>query len=182
MINFLLSVSIKYFYFPIAGLLFVHEIEEWNIYQYHKSTYANADKNESNLSNRLWLLFLSIVGLLLSIICYHIENLFISTIIYMFLIDFILLNSIQHILLSIKTKKYNPGLIFGGIFSLLASILFIYKIIVHSIMPLWIVCVFLFVVMVALVETIVSAKKNKLPYIVVQILKFSLFLKRIMTE
>lgn len=182
MIIFLLSVSIKYLYFPIAGLLFIHELEEWNIYKYHKSMYSNTNQNESNLSNRLWLLFLSVVGLLLSTICYNIENLFISAMIYMFLVDFILLNSIQHILLSLKTKKYNPGFVFGGIFSFIVSLLFIYKIIAFSIIPLWIISIFLLAVIIALIETILSAKKNKLPYVVVQILRFSRYLEKIIAR
>lgn len=40
-------------------MLLLHELEEWNIYEYHQATYVNKILGETKLSGRLWLILLS---------------------------------------------------------------------------------------------------------------------------
>jgi hypothetical protein len=176
----LFKLKVSFFIIPI--ILLFHEMEEWNIYKFHKENYSNIIHEETILSGRLWLLFLSLFGFIWTIICYFIPNLIISTILMVLLIDFTILNSIQHIGLSIKIKKYNPGLIFGGIIALIAAIFFIQNIVIEKILPIWSVILLLGIIIPFIVETIISSKKNKLPQIVIWILRFSIKLEKILSE
>lgn len=163
----------KNVFFIIPLVLFIHEMEEWNIYHYHKNNYASEIPGETILGTRLWLLFLSLVGFVWTTICYLIPNLVVSTVVMMLLIDFTILNSIQHIVQSIKTKKYNPGLVFGGIIAMIVAVIVIKNILYHNILPTWSVIVLLCLIIPTLIETIISSKKNNLPKMLEWILKFS---------
>jgi hypothetical protein len=157
-------------------------MEEWNIYKFHKENYSNIIHEETILSGRLWLLFLSLFGFIWTIICYVIPDRIISTILMILLVDFTILNSIQHIGLSIKIKKYNPGLVFGGIIASVAAIFFILNILILNILPIWSVILLLGIIIPFIVETAISSKKNKLPQMVIWILRFSSKLEKILSE
>ena len=100
----------------------------------------------------------------------------------MFLIDFSILNAIQHIGLSIKTKKYNPGLMFGGCVGLFIAVFEIYKILLDKILPFGIILVMLFLILPGLIDTMVNSKKGKLPKMVEMILIFSTKLEILFTK
>jgi hypothetical protein len=111
--EYLKLIDIKTLYFIVPVILFIHEMEEWNIFNFHKSNYKNNLIDETVLSTRLWLLFLSVTGFVWTSVCYIIPNEVLSISIMMLLVDFTILNSIQHIGMTVKIKKYNPGFIFG---------------------------------------------------------------------
>ena len=102
--------SIRQFYIVVPIVLFLHEMEEWNIVKFHKENY-DVQLHETNLSERLWLLMLSLIGLFFCIKCINIPNTVISCSIFLILVTFLLINGLQHILLSVVLKKYNPGFI-----------------------------------------------------------------------
>lgn len=172
---------LKKIFFIVPLVLFIHEMEEWNIYHYHKKNYTNGVFEETILGTRLWLFFLSIIGFVWTTICYIIPNTTISSILMMLLIDFTLLNAIQHIVVSLKTKKYNPGLIFGGFIAIIVAIIVIKNILYHSIIPNWGVVLILFLIIPILIESIISSKNNKLPKMLVGILRFSAKLDKFMS-
>jgi len=174
--------TIRSLFFIIPVILLIHELEEWNIYDFHKNSYSSGVNEETRLGGRLWLIFLSLFGFCWTLICYFIPNLIVGTIVMMLLVDFTLLNSIQHIGLSIKTKKYNPGFIFGGLFALLAVVFFVWKIIQIDILPVWVLIVLLGIIMPGIIESALSSKNNKLPKMVVWILHFSYKLEKLFSD
>ena len=176
------TVNIKYIFFLVPIILFIHEMEEWNIYNFHLENYSNKISGETNLSCRLWLFFLSIFGFFWTILCYFIPNLTTSTALMMLLIDFTILNGIQHIVLTIKLKKYNPGLLFGGIVGMFVDVIIIQGIIIREILPFWVLLILLSPIIPLLIETAISSRKNKIPKMLEWILVFSTKLERAMTE
>lgn len=176
------STNIKYLFFIIPVILFIHEMEEWNIYYYHKRTYSNRIQNETILSGRLWLIFLSMLGFIWIMIVYFIPGTITSSIIMMLLIDFTLLNSIQHIGLTIKTRKYNPGFIFGGIIGLVAAFFIIGLLVTRDVLPIWLIIILMCLIIPGLIDTIIRSKKNKLPKMVEWILVFSARIEKFLSE
>jgi hypothetical protein len=57
------AVSTRVFFIIIPFVLFIHEMEEWNIVKYHQENYENKI-DENNLGTRLWLFLLSLTGLI----------------------------------------------------------------------------------------------------------------------
>ena len=176
------SLPIRYCFYLIPLILLLHELEEWNIYEYHQVTYSNKIPGETKLGGRLWLIFLSIIGFIWTVVCNLIPDVATSAIIMMFLIDFSILNAIQHIGLSIKTKKYNPGLMFGGFVGFFIAVFEIYKILLDKILPFGIILVMLFLILPGLIDTMVNSKKGKLPKMVEMILIFSTKLEILFTK
>ena len=168
--------------FVIPIVLFIHEMEEWNIYHYHQKNYPTGVIKESILGTRLWLFFLSLIGFAWTTICYLIPNQTVSAVAMMFLIDFTILNSLQHIILTLKTKKYNPGFIFGGIIALFVAIVAIINILHHHIIPTGAMILLLCLILPILIESTISSKNNKLPLMLKGILKASDKLERIMSS
>jgi hypothetical protein len=178
----LLSMPIKDVMFIVPIVLLLHELEEWNIFEYHKSAYADGAIDETRLGTRLWLLFLGTVGFLWTLACYWIRNEMISTIIFLLLVDFCLLNAIQHVGMTIKTRKYNPGFIIGGIVGLPANILVIIIISRAGVMPGYVLIGMLCLILPGIIDAGVNSRKGKLPRMVLGILHFSTVLERIMTK
>lgn len=164
---------LKQLFFVIPFVLFIHEMEEWNIFHYHQKNYPTGVVKESILGTRLWLFFLSFIGFAWTLVCYLIPNLTVSTIIMMFLVDFTILNSLQHIVLTLKTKKYNPGFLFGGLVAMFVAVVFIVNVLHHNIIPTWGVILLLFLIFPVLIESVISSKKNRLPLMLKGILKAS---------
>lgn len=178
----ILSISIKTFFNLIPVVLFLHEMEEWNIVEFHRKNYK-IQFNETNMSERLWLFILSLIGLFFSILCQNINNEVIANSIFLILTTFLTINGLQHLLLTISIKKYNPGFIFGGLIGTSLSILYDIKLLHESIIPLWIfLAITLLEFVPATYDTIKSRKRNSLPNMIVQILRFANFVERKMRE
>ena len=101
---------------------------------------------------------------------------------FLLLIDFCLLNSIQHIGMTIKTRKYNPGFIIGGIIGLIGNILVVLKIETDKSLPEYILIGMLCLIIPGIIDAGVNSRKNRLPQMVVLILKFSNSLEKIMVK
>lgn len=175
-------IDMKTLFVLVAAVLFLHELEEWNIDEYHRKNYTETTVKETKLSVRLWLFFLSAIGFLWAFIASLIPNALIGTVFFMLLVDFTSLNGIQHVLISLKTKKYNPGLLFGGLAGLSLNTLVIAKILAGQILPLWLLTLLLLLIVPGLVQTIKGLKETRMPKMLVKILEFSLKLEKIMTE
>jgi hypothetical protein len=180
--DMLALLSIRQLFILIPLVLFLHEMEEWNIVKFHKSNY-DMKIDETNLSERLWLFILSLIGLLFSIVCINISSKIISCSLFLVLVTFLIVNGLQHLLLSAVMGKYNPGFIFGGVFGTVLGVYFDIKLIVEGIIPLWIfVTINIIWFVPTVIDTIISRKENKLPNMIVQILRFSRFVERKLSE
>ena len=174
-------VSTKVFLVVIPLVLFIHEMEEWDIVKFHQENYS-IQLGETNMSERLWLFILSLIGLFFSIICFNISDAVISNSIFLFLVTFLIINGIQHLLITIVMKKYNPGFIFGGLFGTTLCVVYDVKLVAEAIVPLWVFITITALVIPAMIDTVKSRKDNKLPAMLVQILRFAGFVERKMSE
>ncbi|WP_028975074.1 HXXEE domain-containing protein [Spirochaeta cellobiosiphila] len=170
-------LSNKIFYLIIACNLFIHEMEEWNIVQYHQQNYK-IPTEETNMSTRLWLLTLSLIGFLFCIVSWAIPFEPLANTVFLILNTFLIINGVQHLLLSLIRKKYNPGLLFGGLIGTSLSIMFNIKILNEHSVPL---VVFLVITLgefiPAIWDSVQSRKKNTLPQMIKGILKIGNYIE-----
>lgn len=113
-IDLLSNVDFRLFMWVIPLMLFLHEMEEWNILDWYHSTFISPPKS-TKLSCRIWLFIMSIGGVTVTAIAYVIPQKYISTGIVIFLAVFTIFNGIQHIYWTIAFRKYAPGVIFSSI-------------------------------------------------------------------
>jgi hypothetical protein len=178
----LANIDLKALFYVVPVILFIHEMEEWNIYDFHKNAYASHTVAETKLSGRLWLLFLSLFGFVWTIFACALPGIRLETIVFMLLIDFTLMNGIQHVSLSLQTHRYNPGLIFGGIIGLLGDALVLWRVIADGILPAWLVAVLVAPILPPLLESFAAKSKSRLPRSITVLLRFASFLEHKMTE
>lgn len=92
----------------IPALLFLHELEEWNILKWYRKYYTDFTAS-TNTSIRIHIITLGIIAFLLTFIAW-ISPIAIRSIIVIFLSSFILTNTIQHVIWTFQYKAYAPGL------------------------------------------------------------------------
>ena len=175
-------VPTKVFFIVIPIVLFIHEMEEWNIAEFHKKNYK-IHIDETNMSVRLWLFTLSLIGLFFAIVSLSIENQRIANSVFLILTTFLLINGLQHLVLSIVLKKYNPGLIFGGFLGTALSLFYAVKLVREDIIPLWIfLAITLLEFIPAVYDSIQSRRKDRLPKMIALVLRFGRFAERKLRE
>ncbi len=175
-------ISIQAFFIVIPAVLFLHEMEEWNIVRFHRENY-DVQLGETNMSERLWLFILSEAGLFFSIACFNIPDGAVSCSIFLVLVTFLIINGIQHVLLSIIKRKYNPGLIFGGILGTMLGCAYDAKMIAEKIVPPWVfILITAGMFIPAAMDTVKSRRERRLPTMVALILRFSKFVERKLNE
>jgi len=168
-------------FYVVQVILLIHEMEEWNIDDFHQSAYASQSVTETRLGVWLWLLFLSLFGFVWTIFACALPGIRLKTIVFMLLVDFTLLNGIQHVSLSIQTRRYNPGFIFGGIIGLLGDTLVLWRVIADGILPAWLVAVLVAPILPPLLESYAANSKSRLPRSITVLLRFAIFLEHKMT-
>ncbi len=95
----------------IPVLLFIHELEEWNILTWYKKYFVNLPAS-TETSVKIHIFTLGVAAFLLTLIA-RIAPLIIANILILFLSGFVLTNTIQHIIQTFQYKTYAPGLITG---------------------------------------------------------------------
>jgi uncharacterized membrane protein HdeD (DUF308 family) len=178
----LLSLTPRVYFILIPIVLFLHEMEEWNIVKFHHENYEQ-QFNETNLSERLWLFMLSFIGLFFALVSLNIPDPLIANTVFLILVAFLLINGIQHILLSVILKKYNPGFLFGGLIGTFLGILYVITLIANDIVPLWLIAIIMLAEFIpATIDSVRSRKEDRLPTMITKILEFSNFVVRKLSE
>lgn len=108
------SVDLRIVMWVIPVIFFLHEMEEWNILEWYKSTYS-APPPSTKLSCRIWLFTISILGFMVTAAAYIISNQTVSAVVVLLFVVFSTLNGIQHIYWTFAFKKYAPGVIFSSL-------------------------------------------------------------------
>lgn len=152
MYDFLANINIKLWMLIIPTLLFLHEMEEWNILEWYYSTYDPAPKS-TNLSTRIWLFIMSIWGYLMITLAYIIPNVYLSAGVVLFLIVFTSFNGLQHIFWLFAFKKYAPGVIFSSL-GIVAGIILTMAMLIQGLVSPIIVIVFWAVTVPFIISTI----------------------------
>lgn len=114
MVEILNGLNLKTIMWIIPIIFFLHEMEEWNIYDWYHSTYQTPPPS-TKLSMRIWLWLISIWGFLVTSISYIIPNKMISAMVILFLVVFTTVNGLQHIYWTIAFRKYAPGVIWSSL-------------------------------------------------------------------
>lgn len=157
MIEILNEVNVKTVMWIIPIIFYLHEMEEWNIYDWYHSTYQTPPPS-TKLSMRIWLWLISIWGFMVTVISYIIPNKTISAMIILFLIVFTTFNGLQHIYWTIAFKKYAPGVIWSSFGIIAGGIITAVILIQHSVAPGYIL--FLYLITVPLLIQTVRAKNT----------------------
>ncbi len=166
MLSIINLVEFKHIIWIIPVTLLVHELEEWNIVNWHKKNFTNG-LEETYLSTRMWELFLSLVGFAWTAIAFFIPNNTVASIWLLVLVDFTLLNGLQHLYLLFHLKRYNPGLFFSNVFGIPAAVYIACRILVEGFLPFWALIIFALLIVPGLVSTVNSRDKMpKMIYIV----------------
>jgi hypothetical protein len=175
-------MNIKSLFALVPLVLLLHELEEWNNHSYHESNFAAGESIETNLSERLFLVFLSLTGFVWVAICSFISNLAVCAALNLLLVDFTLLNGLEHLAITAKKRRYYPGFICGGVIGTALDIVIIYKVGSENVLPLWLVAMLVALVVPGLIDAVAQSRKNRLPKFVKAIARFSLELEKAFTR
>ncbi len=146
------TLELRQIVWIVPIILLFHELEEWNMHVWHIKN-SMAIPGETALSTRMWILFLSLVGLIWTAIALLIPNNFISVGMMYALVCFTLLNGAQHLIALLKFKEYNPGFFFSVIFGMPAGGYITYQILSQSLLPVWVLIAFGILMLTGLVAT-----------------------------
>jgi hypothetical protein len=137
--------------FPVVFAL--HEFEEWNVVAWYRRNYVDLPPM-TDKSARAWLVFISIVGFLVSAAVILPGNLTLAALIILAAAAVIFLNALQHVYWLFYFKQYAPGVVT----SILLLIPYISYLAVRSVqqqvVPLWYVVAWLIFVVTGLVQTV----------------------------
>jgi hypothetical protein len=153
MIDFLNALEFKQVIWMIPFVLLFHELEEWNIRGWHVENSMDVP-GETALSTRMWILFLSLLGFAWTALASLIPDTSISVGVMYALVCFTLLNGLQHLIGSLRFKKYNPGLFFSVVFGIPAGVYITYQILAQNLMPVWVIITFGTLTLASLLATL----------------------------
>ncbi|HEX3076676.1 MAG TPA: HXXEE domain-containing protein [Lachnospiraceae bacterium] len=157
MIEVLREINIKEVMWAIPMIFFLHEMEEWNIYDWYYSNYQTKLPS-TKLSIRLWLWLISICGFVVTSISFVIPNKLISGIIILILIVSSSFNGLQHIYWTFIFKKYAPGVLWSSLGIIAGGIITSAIVIQHQV-PIVLILILYLITIPLLIQT-VRAKKT----------------------
>jgi hypothetical protein len=157
--NFLSSISFRNLIWLIPIIMLFHELEEWNILKWYKENYIDLPSS-TNRSVRVWLIGISLVGFVLTLIGYLIPNNGASAFLICLLIAFTLQNGLQHLYWLFYFKKYAPGVVFSVLFGIPAGFYICFRILMEKMLPIWILIVIGLLIIPGLVKTVKA--KNRM--------------------
>jgi hypothetical protein len=104
-INFLNTVWLFFLVFVL------HEIEEWNIDQFERRNFVGLPPAATDRSARMWIAFISLVGLIWCAVAILPGNSTIGAWIILPAIALMVQNALQHVYWSFYFRQYSPGVI-----------------------------------------------------------------------
>lgn len=119
---------------PICFLL--HELEEWYILDWYNRFYIDMP-DSTNLSVRLWILFISMVGFLLTGLTLLPKSSKITAYLIVPLIVLTIANGLQHVFWIFYFKAYAPGAFFGGLIGVSLGLYIVIRAIGEKLIPFW---------------------------------------------
>lgn len=127
--------------FPFVFLF--HELEEWNILQWHRQFQTNVPTDVTNLDLRTFFLFVVLCFFIITYLCLIPKNKKVNS--YL-LIPFIIIgnfyNGVVHLFWLFYFQTYAPGVIFGFFVGVPFTVLIIYKMLKEKLVKKWYVLIF----------------------------------------
>lgn len=146
--NLLNNIDFPKLIWLVPIILFLHEMEEWNILTWYRRHQIELPEGMTNLDVRTWLLFISLVGLIWALVSLITKNKKISAYIIIPAIFICLVNCIQHLVLVFSYQEYTPGFIFAFIIGVPIYLYIIIRALRDKLIPLWYPIVFAVIILI----------------------------------
>jgi hypothetical protein len=138
MLSRLQSIDIRTLVFAFPFIACLHEFEEWNILQWHRTYQTNVPPDITNLDLRTIFLIINLVIIIWTVAALLPKNNRKLTA-YLFspLLAISLINAFEHLIWLIEFRVYAPGFIFGFIFEAPLIIYMAYRMLSEKLIAKW---------------------------------------------
>ncbi|RPJ23587.1 MAG: HXXEE domain-containing protein [Chloroflexi bacterium] len=137
----------------------LHEFEEWNIDRFERQHFEGLPPAATDRSARMWIGFVSLVGLIWCAAAALPGNPRIAAWIFLPAIAILLQNALQHIYWSWYFRQYAPGVITAALLLIPAGCYVIARAIEQGYVPTWYVAVLAALIMIGSAQTIRAGNK-----------------------
>ncbi len=152
-VNFLYIVWIFFVFFVL------HEFEEWNIDQFEHEHFEGIPSAATNRSAHMWILFISLAGLLWCVIATALGSPTVAAWIILPAVAVMLQNAIQHIVWSVYFRMYAPGVISAALLLIPSGSYLFARALRQGYLPIWYEMVLVMFIAVGVAQTIRAGNK-----------------------
>jgi hypothetical protein len=132
------SVNIRAWVFIFPFIACLHEFEEWNILEWHRTYQTNVPPDITNLDIRTIFLIINLVIIIWAVIALLPKNNPKATAYLFFpLMAISLINAFEHLMWLTEFRVYAPGFIFGFIFEAPLIIYMTYRMLSEKLIAKW---------------------------------------------
>jgi hypothetical protein len=137
----------------------LHELEEWNIDTFEHKHFEGMPPAATDRSARLWIVFISLVGLIWCAIATIPGNPTITAWLILPAIAITLQNAIQHMVWSLYFRQYAPGTISAALLLIPSGSYIFARALQQGYIPIWYAVIWGAFIAVGLVQTIKAGNK-----------------------
>lgn len=141
------------------GFFVLHEFEEWNIDQFEHEHFEGIPPTATDRSARMWILFVSLVGLIWCVIATAPGSPAIAAWVMLPAIAIMLQNAIQHIVWSVYFRKYALGTISAALLLIPSGSYVLARALQQGHIPIWYATVWVAFVAVGFAQTVKAGNK-----------------------
>jgi hypothetical protein len=169
--NRLDRIDIKRFIFTFPFIATLHELEEWNILNWHIQHNTNVPTEVTDFHLRFAFIIISILIFIWTIVSLLPKDKKITAYIFSPLILISLINSFEHLFWTVSFGAYAPGLIFGFVFEVPLIIYIIYRMLKEKLINRWFAGIVGIIVLAGIVKVILHG--NELDPLIADIMRLS---------
>jgi hypothetical protein len=141
-------------------LVFVlHEVEEWNINKFEHQNFVGLPPTATDRSARMWIAFISLVGLIWCAVATLPGNPTIAAWIIFPAIAIMLQNALQHVYWSFYFRQYAPGVITSALLLIPLGCYVIARAVQQGYAPTWYAAVWAVPIVMGLAQTMRAGNK-----------------------
>jgi len=152
-LNFLNMLWLFFFVFVL------HEVEEWNIDKFEHQHFVDLPPAATDRSARMWIAFVSLVGLIWCAVATVSGNPIIAAWIMLPAIAIMLQNTLQHIYWSFYFRQYAPGVITAALLLIPLGCYVIARAVEQGYAPTWYAAVWAVLIVVGFAQTVWAGNK-----------------------
>ena len=137
----------------------LHEFEEWNIDQFEHKHFESIPPAATDRSARMWILFISLVGLIWCVIATAPGSPTIAAWVILPAIAIMLQNAVQHIVWSLYFRRYAPGVISAALLLIPSGSYILTRALQQGYIPVWYAAIWTLFIVAGSVQTVMAGKK-----------------------